>query len=99
MVSTTDQKKWPMVMQYPIVAVLVALATAFTQAAGVYCQFESKPYFARLWVRLLHMHNQSVITMLTGNPELPAHDHPKSLDSLGRHCPLDIDPGCQQTFD
>ncbi len=39
-----------MIFQYPAVAVLVAILTDVTQAAGVYCQYISKPYFARLWV-------------------------------------------------
>ena len=39
-----------MIFQYPVVAVLVAIATDITEAANVYCQFETKPYFAKLWV-------------------------------------------------
>ena len=42
-----------MIFQYPVVALCVAIVTCITQAAGVYCQFESKPYFAKLWVRNL----------------------------------------------
>lgn len=40
-----------MIFQYPVVSLLVAVATCITQAAGVYCQYESEPYFAKLWVR------------------------------------------------
>ena len=39
-----------MIFQYPVVALLAAIATDITQAAGVYCQYESKTYFAKIWV-------------------------------------------------
>lgn len=39
-----------MIFQYPVVALLTAIATDSTQAAGVFCQYESKTYFAKLWV-------------------------------------------------
>jgi hypothetical protein len=39
-----------MLFQYPVVALLAAILTDITQAAGVYCEYESKPYFAKLWV-------------------------------------------------
>jgi Organic solute transporter Ostalpha len=39
-----------MIFQYPVVATLAAIAADVTQAAGVYCEYVSKPYFARLWV-------------------------------------------------
>jgi len=40
-----------MIFQYPVIALCVSVVTCITQAAGVYCQFESKFYFAKLWVR------------------------------------------------
>lgn len=42
-----------MIFQYPVVAFCIAIATIATQAAGVYCQFESKTNFAKLWVSCL----------------------------------------------
>ena len=45
------QRQWFMIFQYPIVAILSSILTDITQAAGVYCTYVSKPYFARLWVR------------------------------------------------
>ncbi|OHE93103.1 hypothetical protein CORC01_11592 [Colletotrichum orchidophilum] len=47
------RKMWFAVFQYPVVALLVAILTAITQAAGVYCEFESKVHFARLWLQLI----------------------------------------------
>ncbi|OBR15169.1 Duf300 domain-containing protein [Colletotrichum higginsianum IMI 349063] len=44
------RKMWFAVFQYPVVALLVAILTAITQAAGVYCEFASKAHFAKLWV-------------------------------------------------
>jgi hypothetical protein len=41
-----------MIFQYPVVALGAAVATDITQAAGVYCEYVSKPYFAKLWVSL-----------------------------------------------
>ncbi|KAK1709502.1 organic solute transporter Ostalpha-domain-containing protein [Colletotrichum lupini] len=47
------RKMWFAVFQYPVVALLVAILTAITQAAGVYCEFESKVHFARLWLQII----------------------------------------------
>lgn len=44
-----------MIFQYPVVALGIAIATIATQAAGVYCEFESKTHFAKLWVSLLYL--------------------------------------------
>jgi hypothetical protein len=44
------RKRWIMIFQYPVVSLLVALLTDITQAAGVYCEFETKPYWSKLWV-------------------------------------------------
>ena len=43
-----------MVFQYPIVSILVGIATDATQAAHVYCLESSKPRFAHLWVSYTH---------------------------------------------
>lgn len=50
MLVNTLQRKWIMIFQYPVVALVASLVTDITQAAGVYCQYLSKPYFAKLWV-------------------------------------------------
>ena len=39
-----------MIFQYPVVALFTAILTDITQAAGVYCEYLSKPYYAHLWV-------------------------------------------------
>lgn len=50
LLTQSVQKSRFMVLQYYIVAMVVAVATDITEAVDVYCQYESKPYFARLWV-------------------------------------------------
>lgn len=42
-----------MIFQYPLVSLGVAIATIITQVAGVYCQFESKTNFAKLWLSIV----------------------------------------------
>ncbi|CZR59964.1 uncharacterized protein PAC_09859 [Phialocephala subalpina] len=46
------RSRWIMIFQYPVVALLVAILTAITQAAGIYCQYVSKPYYSHLWLTL-----------------------------------------------
>jgi hypothetical protein len=41
-----------MIFQYPVVALVAAIVTDITQAADIYCEWLSKPYFARLWVHI-----------------------------------------------
>lgn len=48
---TLPQQRWFMIFQYPVVSLLVAIATDVTEAAGVYCQYETKVHYAKLWVR------------------------------------------------
>ena len=43
---------WILIFQYPVVALGVAIATDITEAAGVFCEYETKAYFAKLWVSL-----------------------------------------------
>ncbi|KAK1965029.1 DUF300-domain-containing protein [Colletotrichum sublineola] len=47
------RKMWFAVFQYPVVTLLVAIVTAITQAAGVYCEFASKTHFAKLWLSII----------------------------------------------
>lgn len=42
-----------MIFQYPVAALGVAIATIITQVAGVYCQFESKTKYAKLWLSIV----------------------------------------------
>jgi cell shape-determining protein MreD len=45
--------KWTAIFQMPVVALLVALATMITQAAGICCEYStgSNPFwFAHFWV-------------------------------------------------
>lgn len=46
------RRKWVAVFQYPVVQLVVSVATDATQAPSVniYCQNSNKPYFAHLWV-------------------------------------------------
>ncbi|KAH6886164.1 organic solute transporter Ostalpha-domain-containing protein [Thelonectria olida] len=46
------RRRWLMIFQYPVVALVAAIATDITQAADIYCEWLSKPYFARLWINL-----------------------------------------------
>ena len=48
--SFLRQHRWIIIFQYPVVATVAAIATDITQAAGVYCEYVSKPYFAHIWV-------------------------------------------------
>ncbi|KAM3434357.1 hypothetical protein NHJ13734_006047 [Beauveria thailandica] len=41
-----------MIFQYWVVALGIAIATIVTQVAGVYCQYESKTNFAKLWLSI-----------------------------------------------
>ncbi|KAF9871477.1 duf300 domain-containing protein [Colletotrichum karsti] len=47
------QRMWFSIFQYPVVALLVAILTAITQAAGVYCEFASKAHFAKIWLSII----------------------------------------------
>ncbi|EFQ32419.1 hypothetical protein CGRA01v4_05840 [Colletotrichum graminicola] len=47
------RKMWFAVFQYPVVSLLVAIVTAITQAAGVYCEFASQTHFAKLWLSII----------------------------------------------
>lgn len=52
-----DNVKWFkqrtfMIMQYPVVALAIFIATAVTQALKIYCQFDSKTNYAKLYVRI-----------------------------------------------
>ncbi|KAK2746107.1 DUF300 domain-containing protein [Colletotrichum kahawae] len=48
-------EKWvtDVIFQYPVVSLLIAILTAITQAAGVYCEFASKAHFAKLWLSII----------------------------------------------
>ncbi|KAI1849666.1 hypothetical protein JX266_004615 [Neoarthrinium moseri] len=47
------RRTWIFVFQYPIVSIMVAIFTAITESAGVYCHGGRKPYFASLWLDIL----------------------------------------------
>lgn len=49
------RRMWLMIFQYPIVSLLVAVFTAITEAAGVYCLTSSSAHFAHLWLNLAHV--------------------------------------------
>ncbi|KAH8882018.1 hypothetical protein GQ53DRAFT_772909 [Thozetella sp. PMI_491] len=44
--------RWILIFQYPIVSLLVAVLTDITEAAGVYCEFETSVHFAKLWLSI-----------------------------------------------
>lgn len=73
------RQRWFMLFQYPVVAVLAAILTDITQAAGIYCDFESKPYFAMLWVSTLRIYEPMG---LTDNTDKPGHN---SFPNAGYH--------------
>lgn len=39
-----------MIFQYPVLSLAIVIATIITQAVGIYCQFDSKTNYARLYV-------------------------------------------------
>ncbi|KAK2060047.1 hypothetical protein LY76DRAFT_645023 [Colletotrichum caudatum] len=47
------RKMWFAVFQYPVVSLLVAVVTAITQGAGVYCEFASDTHYAKLWLSII----------------------------------------------
>ncbi|OLN88154.1 Transmembrane protein 184C [Colletotrichum chlorophyti] len=47
------RRMWFFVFQYPVVSMAVAILTAITQAAGVYCEFATKTHFAKLWLGII----------------------------------------------
>ncbi|KAI5458811.1 organic solute transporter Ostalpha-domain-containing protein [Mariannaea sp. PMI_226] len=47
------RRRWVMIFQYPVVSLIAAIATDITQAAGIYCEWVSVPYFARLWISII----------------------------------------------
>ncbi|KAK1840544.1 DUF300 domain-containing protein [Colletotrichum chrysophilum] len=47
------RRMWFSIFQYPVVSLLIAILTAITQAAGVYCEFASKAHFAKLWLSII----------------------------------------------
>ncbi|KIW13181.1 hypothetical protein PV08_08368 [Exophiala spinifera] len=46
------RKKWFAVFQYPVIALLVAIATDVTQAANLYCLTSHNAHFAHLWLKI-----------------------------------------------
>lgn len=44
------RRKWILIFQYPIVQLVVSIATDVTQGINIYCENSSKPYFSHLWV-------------------------------------------------
>lgn len=48
------RRMWLLIFQYPAVQALVAILSAITEAKGVYCLVSSKPYFAHLWLDIIH---------------------------------------------
>ncbi|KAH8888396.1 hypothetical protein GQ53DRAFT_795912 [Thozetella sp. PMI_491] len=45
--------RWILIFQYPVVSLLVAVLTDITQAAGVYCEFETNIHFAKIWLTII----------------------------------------------
>ncbi|CEO60463.1 hypothetical protein PMG11_05090 [Penicillium brasilianum] len=46
------QETWYSVLQYPMVAILIAIAICITEAAGVYCLESNNRHFAHLWLNI-----------------------------------------------
>ncbi|KAK2685028.1 hypothetical protein QWA68_016286 [Fusarium oxysporum] len=47
--------RWLMVIQMPIVALIVSIATDVTAAVGIYCRWSFMPHFAKFWLRLIQI--------------------------------------------
>ncbi|KAL6904752.1 organic solute transporter Ostalpha domain-containing protein [Trichoderma evansii] len=47
------RSRWIAVFQYPIFAVLAAIATNISQAVGTYCQYKIELYYTRLWITIV----------------------------------------------
>ncbi|ETS75599.1 hypothetical protein PFICI_12543 [Pestalotiopsis fici W106-1] len=47
------QKTWLLIFQYPVVSVLVAIFTAITEGANVYCFGSRHAYWASLWLEIV----------------------------------------------
>ncbi|KAF4442354.1 hypothetical protein F53441_11782 [Fusarium austroafricanum] len=56
--------RWAMIFQMPVVAILVAIATCITQAAGVFCEGESSRHFASIYLTVI-MSISLVISVLS----------------------------------
>ncbi|KAF3389174.1 Transmembrane protein 184C [Penicillium rolfsii] len=66
--KTTDgltwlQQTWYLVLQYPIIALIVAIAQCITEAANVYCLESNKRYFAHLWLNIIQVISVGVAVM------------------------------------
>ncbi|KAL7928272.1 organic solute transporter Ostalpha domain-containing protein [Trichoderma chlorosporum] len=47
------RSRWIAVFQYPIIALLSAIATDISEAVGTYCQYKIEPYYTRLWITII----------------------------------------------
>ncbi|KAH8650700.1 organic solute transporter Ostalpha-domain-containing protein, partial [Ilyonectria robusta] len=45
--------RWLMIFQYPVVSLTAAIATEIIEVAGIYCEYVTKPYFAKLWISVI----------------------------------------------
>ncbi|KAJ9148694.1 hypothetical protein NKR23_g5001 [Pleurostoma richardsiae] len=48
------RKKWTAIFQYVVVSLAIAILTDIFEAANKYCLESSKPYFAHLWLEIIH---------------------------------------------
>ncbi|CAM1501442.1 Fc.00g034260.m01.CDS01 [Cosmosporella sp. VM-42] len=47
------KSRWFMIFQFPIVSLVVSVATDITQAAGIYCEWGSGVHFAKFWLSII----------------------------------------------
>lgn len=47
---TWYKRRWFFIFQYPVVQLILSIATDITQGINIYCENSSKPYFSHLWV-------------------------------------------------
>ncbi|KAL7919637.1 organic solute transporter Ostalpha domain-containing protein [Trichoderma austrokoningii] len=47
------RSRWIAVFQYPIIALVTAIATDISEAVGTYCQYKIEPYYTRLWITIV----------------------------------------------
>ncbi|KAF3770465.1 hypothetical protein M406DRAFT_247007 [Cryphonectria parasitica EP155] len=60
---TWYRRKWIAIFQFTPVSILIGIFTCITQAAKVYCLTSNKPYFAHLWLNIIHFLSLFVAVM------------------------------------
>ncbi|KAJ5190997.1 uncharacterized protein N7498_009982 [Penicillium cinerascens] len=78
------RKQWIAIFQYPVVAILVAIATDITQGAGIYCLDSNKPHFAHIWLTVVSSLSVSAAVMSVLNFYKALSTHLKGHQPLAK---------------